>query len=146
MSALKTLKDAVKVRLDALVTAGTLKGASEVDFRKDPLASDVPGYPWAFLMPPATESEQADNRTILRKYTFGIMVVHKLANLATPEALEDLIEAVVNEFDNHPTLGGASDGAIEPVSSAPEPYQQNNKELVFFIVAIKAGKTYTQTY
>lgn len=146
MSALSILKDAIKTQLDALVTATTLKGASEIDLRKDPLAEDIQAFPWAFLMPPSTESDLVDNRTVLRTFTFAIMVVEKTENITSNTQLETLLENVLNQFDNNPTLGGAADGAVYPATSAPEPINHLGKNLTVFYVTLKCNRTQSLTY
>jgi hypothetical protein len=145
-TALKTIKDKIKTHLDALVTAGTLKGATEIDLRKDPLASDIPLYPWAFLTPPAIESDVVDNRNVLRKYSFAIMIVVNADNLTSNTDVEDLMLTIISRFDNNPTLGGTADGGVEPATSTPEPVQTQNGNLIAFWVMVKASKTESLTY
>ena len=145
-SPLTNIKTQIKTYLDQLVTATTLGMADSADFRKDPLAGDIPKFPAAFLMPPAIESEVVDNRTLMRTYTFTIMIIVKGENITTASYLEDLAEAILDKFDNNPTLAGYADGAIEPTSSVPEPFQHNNRNFVIFYVTIKAKKTVTLTY
>ncbi|TFH72391.1 hypothetical protein E3V39_12485 [Gammaproteobacteria bacterium LSUCC0112] len=135
---LATVKGAVKTRLDALVTAGTLAGATITDIKKNPLSSDFGAYPHAFLMPPAIESSALDNRTNLRTYTFSIMVLYNAENLTTTSQLETSIEAILNAFDNDPTLNGTGMGGVEPVSSSPEPFQHGGKDLIMVEIVIKA--------
>lgn len=146
MSALSTLKDAIKTRLDALVTATTLKGATITDLRKNPLDEDIQAFPWAFLMPPATDSDVVDNRTVLRTFTFDIMVVEKAENITSSTQIENLLEAVLNEFDNNPTLGGTADGAVLPATSAPQPIDHLGKNFTVFFVQLKCNRTQSLTY
>jgi hypothetical protein len=146
MSSLQIIKTAIKTELDALVTANVLKGCASIDMRKDPLAGDIPATPYAYLMPPSTSSVVVDNRTLLRTYQFDIMVVVKGEKVNTDHYIEDLIEAMLNQFDNEPTLNGAADGAVEPTSSAPNAVQHKNGSLTVFFVQLKANKTETLTY
>jgi len=146
MSDIKTIKDAIKTQLDALVTAGKLAGCEQTDMRVDPLGGEIPLTPYAYIMPPSTESESVDNRTLLRKYRFDIMVVVKGENVNTNTYLEELIENLLNQFDNVPTLNGAADGAVEPVTSTPEPLTHKNGSLVVFFITLIAHKTKTLTF
>ena len=135
---LATVKGAVKTRLDALVIGGTLAGATITDIKKDPLSSEFGAYPHAFLMPPAIESSALDNRTNLRTYNFSIMVLYNAENISGTTDLETSIEAILNAFDNDPTLSGSGMGGMEPVSSAPEPFQHGGKDLIMVIIELKA--------
>lgn len=146
MSAIKIIKDTIKTQFDALVTAGTLMGVSETDMRHDPLMGDIPPTPYAYIMPPSTESVVVDNRTLLRTYQFDIMVVVKGENVNSATFIEELIEAILNKFDNNPTLSGAADGAVEPASSTPQPLQHKNGAMIVFFVSLRVNKTQTLTY
>lgn len=142
---IQLIKSAIKSNLDALVP-GTLGGAEISDIKKNPLAADIPAYPYAFLMPPAVESEVLDNRTITRTYTFGILVLFNAENLASTTELEEKVEAIMGAFDNDPTLGGTANGGVLPVSSAPEPFQHNGKDLIAVELQIKAKEPVTLTF
>ena len=91
---IQNIKNAIKANLDALVTDQVLGGATITDIKKNPLDADIPSYPHAFLMPPGVESEVLDNRTNIRTYTFGIMVLFNAENLASTTELEEMVEAM----------------------------------------------------
>lgn len=137
------VKSAIKTNLDALVTAATLAGATTSDFKKDPLAADIPGFPWAFLLPPSIESEALDNRTNLRTYVYDIMLLWNAENIEDSTTIEADIEAILSKFDNDPTLGGTAMAGILPVSMAPQPFQHAGKDLIMAVVQIQA-KQYVQ--
>lgn len=143
---IKTIKEAIKTNLDELVTATTLAGATITDLKKDPLEVQLKNYPHAFLMPPSLESDALDNRSNVRAYVFDIMVLYKVANLASTTALEESIEAIINKFDNDPTLSGTALGGIQPVSSAPQPFQHKNQEMIMVVFQIKAKEFVTLSY
>lgn len=145
-SPIYTVKSAVKAVLDGLVTGGTLGYAGSFDFKKDPLSADIPRFPAAYLMPPATESEQSDNRTLLRTLTFSIMVLVRAEDIANDSTIEDLINNILNAFDDVPTLNGAANGATEPTSTTPEPVQHQTGNMVMFFITVKAHLTYTQNF
>lgn len=143
---LTTVKAAIKTNLDELVTAETLGGATQTDIKKDPLSIDLKSYPHAFLMPPSIESEVQDNRSVIRTYTFDIMVLFNAKNLDTTAELETAIEALLNKFDNDPTLGGTANAGVLPVSSAPEPFQHSGKDLIMVIIQIQAKELVSLTF
>lgn len=141
-----TIKQAIKANLDELVTAGPLAGATISDFKKDPLAGDTPGYPWAYLMPPSIESEVEDNRTIIRTYVYDVMLLWNGLNITDVFTVEQDIEAVLSKFDNDPTLSGTALAGVLPVSLAPQPFQHSGKDLVMAVVQIQAKQYVSLTY
>lgn len=145
---LPTIKQAVKDNLDALVSDEVLAGATITDIRKDPLAADHPAFPWAYLMPPAIESEVSDNRTLLRTYTFDIVVLFNAENITGTTELEEAVEAILDQFDNDPTLAGTALGGVLPVSSSPVPFQHGSsgRNLIMVVVQVAAKALTTLTY
>jgi len=137
MSAI-TIKQAIKTDLDALVTDGTLAAADISDLKKDPLGADIPGFPYAILMPPSIESSALDNRSLARSYVYEIMIVWKAENIEDATTVENDLEAILGKFDNDPTLGGTALGGILPVSLSPQPIQHAGRDLIMAIVQIKA--------
>lgn len=135
---IQTVKNQIKTNLDALVTDNVLAGAESTDIKKNPLDQTIPAFPYAYLMPPATESQVSDNRSLERTYIFNIMVLENAENITTSYAIENLIESILNKFDNDPTLGGTAVGGVLPVSSSPEPYQHNGKDLIMVMIQIQA--------
>lgn len=146
MSTVGNIKARLKVTLDTLTTTH-LKTVTSSDIKKDPLDAEIGQYPAAFIMPPALgASERLDNRTLLRDYTFFIMVVMRAEDIASTADVEDLMERVVNVLDNDITLGGAAIGGITPVTSQPEAFQHNGRDLIVFDVIIKARATESLTF
>lgn len=140
------IKAAIKVNLDALVTSAVLGGATTSDIKKDPLAADIPSFPHAFLMPPSIESEALDNRTNIRTYVFDIMVLWNAENITDATTIEEDIEAILNKFDNDPTLGGTAMAGYLPVSLAPQPFQHGGKDLIMAVVQIQAKQHVSLTF
>ncbi|CAB4151557.1 hypothetical protein UFOVP594_21 [uncultured Caudovirales phage] len=143
---IKTIKDNIKLNLDALVTSSVIAGCTITDIKKNPLGADIPDYPYAYLMPPSVNSDVSDNRSNLRTYTFDVVIFVNAENLTSTTELEEMIEDVLNKFDNDPTLGGAALGGVLPVSSAPQPLQHNNKDLIMVVVTILAKEIVTLTF
>jgi hypothetical protein len=138
MSTIGNIKTQIKTVLDALAPT-YLKSVTLSDIRKDPLDAEIGAYPAAFIMPPSLgASDRLDNRDVLRDYTFFILVVMRAEDLSTTADVEDLMERVVNALDDSITLDGNAVGGIVPVTSAPEAYQHNGRDLIVFDVIIKA--------
>ena len=146
MSAIQEIKDKIKAVCIELKDANVIAGVASIQMTKDPLDAEIPTTPYAYIMPPSTESVVVDNRTLLRTYTFDILVVVKGENINTETYIEDLIEAILNKFDNLPTLEGEADGGVEPASSAPLPLTHKNGNLVIFSIRLKVNKTLSLTY
>ncbi len=141
-----TIKAAIKTNLDALVTAEVLAGATTTDIKRDPLAADIPNFPHAFLMPPSIESEVLDNRSITRAYTYDIIVLWNAEDIEDATTVEANIEAILQVFDNDPTLAGTAMGGVLPVSLAPEPFQHGGKDLIMVVVQIEAKQHVQLTF
>lgn len=145
MSNIGNVKAQIKTVLDTL-SPTYVKSVTISDVKKDPLDAEIGAYPAIFIMPPALgASERLDNRTNLRDYTFFLLVVMKGEDTNTPD-VEDLMERVVNVLDNAITLSGTAIGGITPVTSAPEAFQHNSRDLIVFDVIIKARVTETLTF
>jgi len=140
------IKTQIAVNLANLVTDGVLGGYTSTDLKHDPLKGDIPSFPHAYLMPPAVASSVLDNRSVLRTYSFDIVVIQNAENIETSSEIETLVENIMNEFDNDPTLGGTARGGVLPVSSSPQPYQHSGKDLVMFIVRIEAKADVTLSF
>lgn len=141
-----TIKAAIKTNLDALVTSTVLAGATTSDLKKDPLAADIPNFPHAFLMPPAVESEVLDNRNVVRTYVYDIMILWSAENITDATTVETDLEAILDKFDNDPTLGGTALGGVLPVSSAPQPFQHSGKDLIMAVVQLQAKEHVQLTF
>jgi hypothetical protein len=140
------IKQAIKANLVALVSSGVLKGIAMSDLKKDPLAADIPAFPYAFLMPPSIESEALDNRTNIRTYTYDIMVLWNAQNITDATTVEDDIEGILDEFDNDPTLGGTAMAGVLPISAAPQPFQHAGKDLIMTAIQIQAKQHVSLTF
>lgn len=140
------IKNAIKGHLDALKTAGTLATVSSSEIKQHPLAGEIGPYPHAFLMPPMIESEVLDNRSVLRTYTFDIMILVKGEDISSTTEVEEIMESVLNRFDNDPTLGGTATGGMLPVSSAMQPFDHNGKDLIMIMIPIVAKDDVALTF
>lgn len=141
-----TIKTQIASNLADLVTSGVLAGYSSSDLKHDPLSADTPSFPFAYLMPPSVESAGLDNRSVLRTYAFDIVVLQNAENISSSSEIETTIEAMLDKFDNDPTLGGTALGGVLPVSSSPQPYQHSGKDLIMFVIQLHAKADTTLTF
>lgn len=132
------IKNKIKAHLDALLALGTLNEVQMDDFKKGVFDRDYAAYPVAILTGPATSSEYLTNRQNMRTYTFDIIVLQNAENVSTTTEIEALVEAILNRFDNDPTLTGSSDGAVEPAVSTPSPALSRGKTFIGFVISLKA--------
>lgn len=133
-----TIKAALKTKLDALVSAGTLGEVQEDDLRKSIFERDFGAYPAAVLTSPATDSEALDNRDNMRSYFYEVVVFQKADNITSATAIEELIETLLDKFDNDPGLAGTAVGGVFPSTSRPEPALIHGNQLIVFSILIKA--------
>jgi len=138
---LSTVKSAVKTKLDTLVTDGVIANAVISDTKLDPLSMEVGHYPVGIVMPPAVESEVLDNVNITRTYVFDLVFIFNAEDLDSTNELEGKIENILNAFDNDPTMSGAANAGVLPVTSAPEPFQHGGKDMVMLVVNLRASET-----
>ena len=99
-------------------------------------------FPVAILTTAATDSVANTNVQNLRTYTFEIVVLVKAEEITSPTQIEDLIENILNKFDNDPTLKAgtgisAADGAVEPSTSSPEAVTSGSNDYIVFSVNLR---------
>ena len=137
------MKAAILNDLNALVTSGVLASVTAVDYSKmSALDFNYPSFPSAVILPPTVSaSEYEDVATNNREYVWNIMVVTQPERLSAPNdnALEALIDGVLNAFDLDCTLQGNSSAAVSPaVVEPPGPISNGTITYVVFYVQLKA--------
>lgn len=143
MMSASTIKSKIKTALDDLKALETLGEVIEDDFKISNLFDrDFSAYPAAVLTSPSIEGDYLTNRENLRTYNFEIVVLSKGEDIDAAGQIEDLAEAILNKFDNLPTLSGEADGGVEPASTAPAPVTVRGKTFIVFsiILKVKASK------
>lgn len=141
------IKLKIKAMLDALVTDETLRFVLIDDMRKSAaLDTDIPKFPAAILSSPSTDSGYSTNRENMRTYTFTVVIIQKGENIESSEDIEELSEAVLDAFDNDPTLGGLADGGMEPSSSTPEAMTTQDKSFIVFSITLKVHASKLLTF
>lgn len=125
---------------------GILGEIIEDDFKiNNPLDRDISSFPAVIINPPSVEGIAYDNARNLRTYTFNLGVVLRGEDISSASEVEELMEALMDKLDNHPTLNSVCDGGVEPSISSPEPTTARGKTFVIFVITIKAKGIMTLT-
>lgn len=142
------IKSAIMTHLRSLVATQVLGDALEYDLSKDPLSDTkmADAFPLALLGTcEIGPSEYITNRANWRTYKFPVMVIQKFDNTSAPTDVEDLMDAVCNEIDNDPTLGGACN-MVEAVTTPLPAISTPDKTYVLFLVNINARMAIQLTF
>jgi hypothetical protein len=136
----QNIKKEIVLNLNALVEAGVINSVIELDLGKDPLTIEpAAGYPFALVGMPVITSDYEDSATNRRTYRFDTLIVTSYESLADKnEGVEAIMDAVLNQFDNHFTLAGAAIATVLPVEVLAMPVSTATKSLVCFLATIKA--------
>lgn len=140
------IKTKIKAKLDALVP--TTLGEVFVDDFKDTAIfdRDYGAYPVAVMTSPSLENAAETNRDNLRRHIFNILVIFKGEDIATAYDVENVMETLLDAFDNDPTLTGTADGGVEPSTSTPEPIVSRDKSYIAFVLTVKAKAIKSLTF
>lgn len=140
----KPIKQQILVNLKALVDAGVLNSYYSLDKSPNPL--DTPptaGYPFAIVSMPRVSADFEDQANNLREYRFDILFVLDPAALTNPDTdVEDLIDAVLNQFDTNYTLAGTAVAAALPATVDAWPVSTGSKDLLCVGVTLIARTLY----
>lgn len=139
MSVIGNIKQKIIDHLNALQTATTLgqviveQAGPTSMFNRDFLQ-----FPVAILLPGTAEGASESNQQNLYTYSFDIAVVMKSDNISSNTAVEDLLEAIVQEFNDDFTLAGTAEGGVDPTSSSPAAVESSGQTYTVFVVTLKA--------
>lgn len=138
------IKTQILVNLEALVTAGMLNSFVSLDKTPNPLADTPPsGYPFAIVGMPRITSDFEDQANNLRTYRYDILFVLDPSTLDHPDTdVEDLIDAVLNQFDTNFTLAGTAIDAVLPARVEGAPVSTGDKTLLALVVTLEARTLY----
>jgi hypothetical protein len=141
----KPIKQQILVNLQALVSAGAINSFIALDQSPNPWSIEpTGGYPFAIVAMPRIGSDFEDQANNLRTYRFDILFVLDPATLPHPDTdVEDLIDAVLNQFDTHFTLAGAAQAAVLPATIQGVPVSTGDKTLLALVVTLEARTLYT---
>lgn len=140
----QNIKKEIILNFNALVQAGVINSVIELDTGKDPLTIDpIAGYPFALVGMPVITADYEDQATNIRTYKFDCLVAVSYQYLADQnEGVESIIDAILNQFDNHFTLAGAAVATVLPVEVLSIPVSTADKSLVCIFVTIRARTLY----
>jgi hypothetical protein len=139
MSAIGSIKLKIIDHLNALETAKKLgqvivdRAGSENLFDRDLIT-----YPVAILIPASAEGSYETNQENIYTYLFDIAVIMKSENIESDTDVEDLLETILQEFNQDFTLGGTAIGGVDPVSSTPAAVESSGKTYTVFVVTLRA--------
>ena len=140
---LNTIKTNIKAVLETLQRKEIIADVQVDDFKKGIFQRNFSAFPVAILTTPTIESIAATNVQNMRTYTFEILFLVNAEEVTDATQIEDLIENILNEFDNDVTLKGgtdtgAADGGVEPSTSTPEAIQSGGNNYIAFSVILRA--------
>lgn len=145
MASIQTIKAKIVEKLTEMTQEVTpkLKAVTALDIRKDPLDGKVTKYPHAFVMPPSIDSARfLDNRSEIREYTFAIMVVCKADNISSTSEVEELMEAMMDKFNNSVTLDNELVGGMKRTTSTPATISHGSVSYVVFDILLTGQAVY----
>lgn len=137
MALVTDIKNQIKTYLDSLVPA-TLAEVQVDDFRVGIFDREIGAYPVAILTTPSIEGDYLTNKENVRTHMFEIVVIQKGENISSATDIENLIEILMDKFDNNFTLAGKADAGVEPSSSTPAAYTSKGKNFITFSIFLKA--------
>jgi hypothetical protein len=138
------IKAQILKNLQALVTAGAINSFYSLDANPNPLTvQPTGGYPFAIVGMPRVANDFEDQATNRREYRFDVLFVLNPAELAHPDTdVEDLIDAVLNQFDTNFTLAGTAIDAVLPAQVEGWPVSTGDKSLLCIVVTLVARTLY----
>ncbi len=139
MSTAGDLKTKISSVLQTLATAGTLGEVQEDDLKVPFWDRTFTSFPLALLTGMSIEhADYETNRENIRTHTFEILIIQQAEKVNTATDIEDLMEIVMNAFDNSPTLSGVANGGVEAATSKAEFITDGQKSYIAFTIQIRA--------
>jgi len=147
---ISTIKANIKAILEALQRQEILRDVQVDDLKKNVFTRNFSKFPVAILTTPATTAQVETNTQNMRTYAFEILVLLNRDEITDSDQVEDLIDTMLNAFDNDVTLKGdsgvgAADGGSEPSSSGAGPVEGTNYTAFSILVRAKAIRDITLT-
>ena len=142
MTISQNLKNQIIANLEALVASGILGAFISQDTGKDPLTIDPEAFPFAIVSMPQVAAAFEDTANNLRTYRWDILFMQKVDNLVDGQ-VEELIDRVINQFDDNFTLAGVAQGSVLPAEVLSWPSSSGDKAFSCFVVTLKARALYT---
>ena len=117
------IKQAIIGHLNNLIANQIIGSFVAVDLQKDPskVAKNVVDWPVVLIgMDESSKNEMITNRANQRTYKFMLLVMQRFDKLNESNeqtGMEDLKDAIINEFDDDPTFG-MTQTWIEPITAS----------------------------
>ena len=150
MTKATAIKNSIEAILNSLKRQEVLADVQRMSPKKNLLSMDFSAFPVAVLPSAATSSVAYDNTDNLRTYTFQIWVLMNADDVENDSQVDDLIEAILNAFDNDVQLKGdeatgTAEGGSSPASSEPGPVEGTNYIAFSITIQAKALRQITLT-
>lgn len=139
------LTQKIKTVLEELERAGTIGKLMVREMSESFFDLDIANYPVAVLTPPYIMSEIETNVDNIRTYNFEIYVIMKSDEITAENPITELMETLIDTFDNLPSLNGVAEGGVEPATSPTSSVTSRGKEYTVFRVILKARACATIT-
>jgi len=138
------IKTQILTNLQAIQSAGAINSFVSLDANPNPLSDTPPnGYPFAIVGMPRIASDFEDQANNIRTYRYDVLFVLNPSELAHPDTdVEDLIDAVLNQFDSNYTLAGAADAAVLPAKIETAPVSSGDKTFLCIVVTLECRALY----
>lgn len=132
------IKQKIKEVLQSLQRQEILKDVQIRDISESIFDLDLNSYPAAIITPPSITSEIYTNVDNLRTYNFEILIIMRTDSITDENSVEELMETIIDTFDNLPSLSGIAEGGLEPATSPTEAVTARGKTWTIFRVILKA--------
>lgn len=135
----------IKEVLEGLVRAGTIGELHVRPVDESIFNLNLGKFPVAVLPPPYILSEIETNVDNIRTYNYEILIILKTDSITPDEPLTELMETLIDTFDNMPSLEGVAEGGVEPSTAPTSSVSDRGKNYTVFRVILKARACATIT-
>lgn len=137
---LVSIHNAIKTKLEGLID-GTLKEV--IGYKINPLEYEFRGFPVAEVIESGNEADYLTTKENIRVYPFEIYIYQEVEEAGGMEEaykrLREVVDTILDAFDNDQDLGGAADW-VEPAISGFADFAKRNKTIAVAIVTLKVHK------
>jgi hypothetical protein len=138
-----SIHSAIKNKLESLV-GDTLKEV--IGYKINPLEFEFKDYPVVELIESGNESDYLSTKENMRVYPFEIYIYQEVEAAGgmkeAYEKLREVVDIILDIFDNDQDLGGVADW-VEPAISGFSDFVKRNKTIAVAIVTLKVHKVKT---
>jgi len=132
------IKDEIVKILDNLKSNDVIRQVVVLNQVTDPFYENkVNTYPCAVVLPPSTTVESGDQRTNINNYTFIVGVFMRLDRMDTNTYIEEIIDPMLSDFGDNPTLSGEADAGLTVKQGTTEIIDDHSR-IAYFGVQLNA--------